>query len=346
MQEPGSREHLAASRSRRAGNRRSRRGIRRILVTGALGQIGSELVPALREHYGAERVLASDLRIMPLHRSAEGAYEHLDCTQPQQILEVIRRHDIGTVYHLAALLSAVAEEKPHAAWSINMGGLYNVLEAARQYRCQVFFPSSIGAFGPSTPRERTPQVTIQRPTTMYGVTKVAGELLCDYYAGRFGVDTRGLRLPGLISHAAPPGGGTTDYAVEMFYQALRYKHYTCFLGSDTRLDMMYMPDAIGAMIGLMEADAARLRYRNAYNVTAMSITAAELAAEIRKHIPTFAIDYQVDPVRQSIADSWPRSLDDGAAREDWGFSPRFDLAGMTADMLARLSEKVRAPKGS
>ncbi|MGO8867054.1 MAG: NAD-dependent epimerase/dehydratase family protein [Alphaproteobacteria bacterium] len=320
--------------------------MRRILVTGALGQIGSELVPALREHYGAERVIASDLRIMPLHRSAEGAYEHLDCTQPQQILEVIRRHDIGTVYHLAALLSAVAEEKPHAAWSINMGGLYNVLEAARQYRCQVFFPSSIGAFGPSTPRERTPQVTIQRPTTMYGVTKVAGELLCDYYAGRFGVDSRGLRLPGLISYVAPPGGGTTDYAVEIFYQALRYKHYTCFLGPDTRLDVMYMPDAIRAMIGLMEADAARLRYRNAYNVTAMSITPAELAAEIRKHIPTFAIDYQVDPVRQSIADSWPRSLDDGAARVDWGFAPRFDLAATTADMLARLSEKVRARKGS
>lgn len=315
-------------------------------MTGALGQIGSELVPALREHYGAGRVLASDLRIMPLHRSAEGAYEHLDCTQPQQILEVIRRHDIGTVYHLAALLSAVAEEKPHAAWSINMGGLYNVLEAARQYGCQVFFPSSIGAFGPSTPRERTPQVTIQRPTTMYGVTKVAGELLCDYYAGRFGVDARGLRLPGLISYVAPPGGGTTDYAVEIFYQALRYKHYTCFLGPDTRLDVMYMPDAIRAMIGLMEADAARLRYRNAYNVTAMSITPAELAAEIRKHIPTFAIDYQVDPVRQSIADSWPRSLDDGAARADWGFAPRFDLAATTADMLARLSQKVRARKGS
>ena len=315
-------------------------------MTGALGQIGSELVPALREHYGAERVLASDLRIMPLHRSAEGAYEHLDCTQPQQILEVIRRHDIGTVYHLAALLSAVAEEKPHTAWSVNMGGLYNVLEAARQYRCQVFFPSSIGAFGPSTPRERTPQVTIQRPTTMYGVTKVAGELLCDYYAGRFGVDSRGLRLPGLISYVTPPGGGTTDYAVEIFYQALRYKHYTCFLGPDTRLDVMYMPDAIRAMIGLMEADAARLRYRNAYNVTAMSITPAELAAEIQKHIPSFAIDYQVDPVRQSIADSWPRSLDDGAARADWGFAPRFDLAATTADMLARLGEKVRARKGS
>jgi nucleoside-diphosphate-sugar epimerase len=225
-----------------------------------------------------------------------------------------------------------------------MGGLYSVLEAARQYRCQVFFPSSIGAFGPSTPREHTPQVTIQRPTTMYGVTKVAGELLCDYYASRFGVDARGLRLPGLISYVASPGGGTTDYAVEMFYQALRYQHYTCFLGADTRLDMMYMPDAIRAVIQLMEADAARLSYRNAYNVTAMSMAPAELAAEIRKHMPGFVIDYQVDPVRQSIADSWPRSLDASAARDDWGFAPRFDLASMTTDMLARLSAKLNAQK--
>jgi nucleoside-diphosphate-sugar epimerase len=318
--------------------------MRRILVTGALGQIGSELVPALREHYGAERVVASDLRIMPAQLSAQGTYEHLDCTQPQQVLEAVRRHEIGTIYHLAALLSAVAEEKPHAAWSVNMGGLYNVLEVARQYRCQVFFPSSIGAFGPSTPRERTPQVTIQRPNTMYGVTKVAGELLCDYYASRFGVDTRGLRLPGLISYAAPPGGGTTDYAVEMFYQALRYRHYTCFLKADTRLDMMYMPDAIRAVIQLMEADAARLRHRNAYNVTAMSITPAELAAEIRKHVTGFAIDYQIDPVRQSIADSWPRSLDASAATEDWGFAPRFGLAAMTSDMLARLRAKITAQK--
>jgi len=256
----------------------------------------------------------------------------------------VRRHDIGTIYHLAALLSAVAEEKPQAAWSINMGGLYNVLEAARQCRCQVFFPSSIGAFGPSTPSEHTPQVTIQRPITMYGVTKVAGELLCDYYASRFGVDARGLRLPGLISYAAPPGGGTTDYAVEMFYQALRYKHYTCFLKADTRLDMMYMPDAIRAVIQLMEADVARLRYRNAYNVTAMSITPTELAAEIRKHVPGLAIDYHVDLVRQSIADSWPRSLDASAAKEDWGFAPSFDLAAMTTDMLARLKVKLDAQK--
>jgi nucleoside-diphosphate-sugar epimerase len=318
--------------------------MRRILVTGARGQIGSELVPALVERYGAESVVASDLRLVPSRLSSEGEYEHLDCAQSQQILEVIRRYEVDTVYHLAALLSAVAEERPHAAWSVNMGGLYNVLEAARQYRCRVFLPSSIGAFGPSTPRERTPQITIQRPITMYGVTKVAGELLCDYYAGRFGVDTRGIRLPGLISHVAPPGGGTTDYAVEMFHQAVRYSHYTCFLEPDICLDMMYMPDAIRAMIELMEADAAQLRYRNAYNVTAMSITPAELAAEIRKHVPDFAIDYEVDPIRQSIANSWPRSLDDAVAREDWGFAPDFDLAAMTEDMLARLREKTRKLK--
>jgi len=318
--------------------------MRGILVTGALGQIGSELVPALRDRYGSERVIASDLRINPAGSAVDGPFEHLDCTQPHQILDVIRRHDVGVIYHLAALLSATAEERPHAAWSINMGGLYNVLEAARQYRCQVFFPSSIGAFGPSTPRHHTPQVTIQRPTTMYGVTKVSGELLCDYYAARFGVDTRGLRLPGLISYVAPPGGGTTDYAVEMFYQALRYRHYTCFLESNTRIDMMYMPDAINAMISLMETEATGLRYRNAYNVTAMNITPTELAAEIRKHIPTFVIDYQTDPVRQAIADSWPCSIDDKAAREDWGFEPRYDLAGMVTDMLAKLGKKIRSTR--
>jgi nucleoside-diphosphate-sugar epimerase len=277
--------------------------------------------------------------------AAAGIYEHLDCTELQPILELMRRYDIGTVYHLAALLSAVAEEKPHAAWSINMGGLYNVLEAARQYRCQLFFPSSIGAFGPSTPRRHTPQQTIQRPTTMYGVTKVAGELLCDYYASRFGVDTRGLRFPGLISYVAPPGGGTTDYAVEIFHHALRYRRYTCFLRPDTRLDMMYMPDAIQAMIALMGADAARLKYRNAYNVTAMNVTPAELAGEIGKHVSGFAIDYHIDPVRQSIADSWPESLDARAASEDWGFAPRFDLAAMSTDMLARLGAKLAPTTG-
>lgn len=318
--------------------------MRAILVTGALGQIGSELVPVLRERYGPERVVATDLRMIPPATPAAGLYEHLDCTEPQQLLEAVRRHDIGTIYHLAALLSARAEAAPQVAWDLNMGGLYHVLEVARQYRCQVFFPSSIGAFGPGTPREHTPQVTIQRPTTIYGVTKAAGELLCDYYAARFGVDTRGLRLPGLVSYAAAPGGGTTDYAVEIYYQALRYAHYTCFLGAATRLDMMYMPDATAAMIALMEADAKRLRYRNAYNVTAMSVTPADIAAAIRNHIPEFAIDYEIDPVRQAIADNWPMSLDDTAARTDWGFAPRFGLETMTADMLMRLKQKFALAK--
>jgi nucleoside-diphosphate-sugar epimerase len=324
--------------------------MRKILVTGALGQIGSELVPALRERYGAEAVVASDVRA--LHQgetgdetggeaSGEGPIEHLDCTKMRQIDAIVRRHDIRTIYHLAALLSAVAEDRPQAAWDLNMGGLYRVLEVARQYRCAVFFPSSIGAFGPTTPREQTPQDTVQRPTTMYGVTKVAGELLGDYYAQRFGVDTRGLRLPGLISHVALPGGGTTDYAVEIFYQAIRYRHYTCFLRPDSRLDMMYMPDAIRAMLLVMEADPAGLKHRNAFNVAAMSFTPEELAQSIRAHIPDFAIDYEVDPVRQAIADSWPQAIDDSAARSEWGWEPRYDLTAMTKDMLDKLGAKLK-----
>ncbi|MDH3229464.1 MAG: L-threonine 3-dehydrogenase [Alphaproteobacteria bacterium] len=308
-----------------------------ILVTGALGQIGSELVPALRERYGAESVIASDVRVPPGGAARAGPFELLDCTERQQIREIVRQHKIGTVYHMAALLSAIAEEKPQAAWQLNMGSLYSVLEVARHHGCAVFLPSSIGAFGPTTPRDNTPQDTIQRPVTMYGVTKVAGELLCDYYARRFGVDTRGLRLPGLISHVAPPGGGTTDYAVEIFRQALRYRHYNCFLKSDTRLDMMYMPDAIRAMIEVMAADPKKLKHRNAFNVTAMSFTPDELAAEIRTHIPDFVIDYEVDPVRQAIADSWPRSMDDSAARKEWGWAPHYDLAAMTSDMLDKLA---------
>jgi nucleoside-diphosphate-sugar epimerase len=227
------------------------------------------------------------------------------------------------------------------AWKVNMDGLYTVLEAARQFGCAVYFPSSIGAFGPSTPRDRTPQTTIQRPTTIYGVTKVAGELLCDYYAHRFGVDARGLRLPGLISHTAPPGGGTTDYAVEIFYQAIRYRHYSCFLGPETRLDMMYLPDAIRAMIELMEADPDRLIHRNAFNVTAMSFTPTELAAAIEKRLPGFRIDYEIDPVRQAIADSWPRSLDDSAARAEWGWAPEYGLDAMVDDMIEKLSLKLK-----
>ena len=313
-----------------------------ILVTGAAGQIGSELVPALRQAFGAAGVIASDIRMpAPAAAGAQGPFEHLDCTRPEQIQEVVRRHGVRTIYHMAAMLSAVAEEKPQAAWNLNMVGLYHVLEIARQYRCAVFFPSSIGAFGPTTPRDRTPQDTAQRPTTMYGVTKVAGELLCDYYACRFGVDVRGLRLPGLISHTAPPGGGTTDYAVEIFYQAIRYRHYTCFLRPDTALDMMHMPDATRAMLELMAADPARLAHRNAFNIAAMNFDPARLAAEIRRHIPDFSIDYDVDPVRQAIADSWPRSVDDSVARAEWGWAPRYDIAAMTQDMLARLGERLR-----
>ena len=316
--------------------------MRRILVTGALGQIGSELVVALRERYGSEAVIASDIRLPPLETLRPGErFEFLDSTNARQIQDIVRNGDVGTVYHLAALLSATSEEKPHVAWELNMGGLYKVLEVARQHDCKVFFPSSIGAFGPGTPKDNTPQDTIQRPTTMYGVTKVAGELLCDYYNRRFGVDTRGLRFPGLISYAAPPGGGTTDYAVAIFYDAIRYGRYTCFLKPDTRLDMMYMPDAIAALIALMEADPARLIHRNSFNVTAMNFTPTELAAEIRKHIPALEIRYEIDPVRQGIADSWPNSLDCSAARAEWGFAPRYSLGAMVEDMLTKLKARIR-----
>ncbi|MEO8275440.1 MAG: L-threonine 3-dehydrogenase [Thermoanaerobaculia bacterium] len=315
--------------------------MRKILVTGALGQIGSELVLELRRLKGGENVIASDIRMPPGEARSDGPFEVLDATNARQAHDLVRRHDVGTIYHLAALLSATSEEKPHVAWELNMGGLYKMLEIARQERCALFFPSSIAAFGPSTPRTGTPQDTVQRPNTMYGVTKVAGELLADYYASRFGVDVRGLRFPGLISHSVPPGGGTTDYAVTIFYEALRHGHYTCFLGASTRLDMMYMPDAIRAVVELMEADPARLRHRNAFNIAAVNFTPTELAAEIVKHLPGFTIDYEIDPVRQRIADSWPESLDDSAARAEWGWAPRYDLPAMVAEMLEQLRIKLR-----
>jgi nucleoside-diphosphate-sugar epimerase len=316
--------------------------VRRILVTGAAGQIGSELVPALRERYGADGVVASDLRSPP-PGPAGGPYERVDCVHIREIERAVRRHEVGTIYHLAALLSAVAERQPRLAWDVNMGGLYRVLEVARERGSAVFFPSSIGAFGPGTPARGAPQDTIQRPTTIYGITKVSAELLCDYYARRFGLDTRGLRLPGLISYVAPPGGGTTDWAVEIFHHAVRGARYTCFLRADSCLPMMYMPDAIRAMIELMEADPARLVHRNAFNVSAMSFTPARLADEIREHVPDFEIDYEVDPVRQAIADSWPETCDDRAARAEWGWRPRYDMRAMTADMLAQLrSRRVEA----
>ncbi len=317
--------------------------MKRILVTGALGQIGSELVPTLRERYGEDQVVASDIR-MPAAGSAlsNRPYHHVDCTSQRQIQEAVRRFEVGTIYHLASLLSAVAEERPQTAWGVNMGGLYRVLEVARENNCAVFVPSSIGAFGPSTPKDDTPQETLQRPTTMYGVTKVAGELLCDYYHTRFGVDSRGLRYPGIISYVAPPGGGTTDYAVEIYYDAIEHRRYSCFLEPNTRLDMMYMPDAVRAAIDLMEADAARLEHRNAFNLAAMNFTPEEVAAEITRHIPEFTISYAVDPVRQGIADSWPNSIDDSAAREEGGWSPSHDLESTTNDMLGQLRRKLGA----
>lgn len=315
--------------------------MRRILVTGALGQIGSELTTVLKARYGSDAVIASDIRLPPLDTLHPGErFEFLDSTNARQIQDIVRGGNVGTIYHLAALLSATSEEKPHVAWELNMGGLYKVLEVARQSDCKVFFPSSIGAFGPGTPKDNTPQDTIQRPTTMYGVTKVAGELLCDYYHRRFAVDTRGLRFPGLISYATPPGGGTTDYAVAIFYDAIRYGRYTCFLKPDTRLDMMYMPDALNALVRLMEADPAKLVHRNSFNVTAMNFTPEELAAEIRKHIPEFEIRYEVDPVRQGIADSWPNSLDVSAAQAEWGFTPEFSLEAMVEDMLTKLRPRI------
>jgi nucleoside-diphosphate-sugar epimerase len=312
--------------------------MKRALVTGAAGQIGTELVAALRRLLGPEAVLATDLRLPdPDHPvRAEGAFQVLDCTQGTEVARIVSEHEADVIFHLAALLSAVGEKRPLEAYRVNLGGLMEVLEVARQEECAVFTPSSIAAFGPDTPPDPTPQTTIQRPTSMYGVTKVAGELLCDYYHSKFGVDTRGLRYPGIISHSAPPGGGTTDYAVEIFHAAVRDGRYTCFLEADTQLDMMYMADAVRAAMELMEADADRLRHRNAFNVTAMQLTPATLAESLQKRISHFEIDYAVDPVRQAIADSWPRRMDDSAAREEWGWSPTFGLDDMVDDMLEHL----------
>ena len=314
----------------------------KILVTGAVGQIGSELTVALRKRYGNDNVVAGFNRTKPGETlKNSGPCEMVDCTNIEQVKVVVKKYNIDTIYHLAALLSAVAEDKPHLAWKVNMTGLYNVLEAAREYECSVFTPSSIGAFGESTPLDNTPQDTIQRPSTMYGVTKVAGELLCDYYFKRFGVDTRGVRYPGIISNETLPGGGTTDYAVEIYYEAIKNKKYTCNLGKGTYLDMMYMPDAIKAAIDLMEADPAKLKHRNAFNVTAMSFDPEKIATSIKKVIPEFVLEYDVDPVRQAIANSWPNSMDDSAAREEWGWKPDYDLEAMTKDMLEVLSKKLK-----
>jgi nucleoside-diphosphate-sugar epimerase len=315
--------------------------MKKILVTGAVGQIGSELTLALRERYGADNVVAGGRKTAPSPELRDsGPFEWVDCTNLGLLNETVKKYKIDTMYHLPALLSAVAEAKPQMAWHVNINGLYNALEVCREQGCAIFVPSSIGAFGLSTPLDNTPQDTIQRPNTMYGVTKVAGELLCDYYYKRFGVDARGVRYPGIISNVTLPGGGTTDYAVAIYYEAVKGNKFTCYLKAGTYLDMMYMPDAIKAMIQLMEADGARLIHRNAFNITAMNFTPAQLAEEIKKHIPEFQIDYQVDPVRQEIADSWPNYMDDTAAREEWGWKPEYDIEAMTTDMLEKLSRKA------
>ncbi len=306
------------------------------LVTGATGQIGSELLPALAEVYGADHVIAVGHRREPAADMPVAAYCSLDIRDQAALKKIVAKHRIACIYHLAALLSAVAEARPQLAWDINMNGLFNVLEVAREHQCAVFFPSSIGAFGPNTPKIDTPQDTLQRPSTVYGISKVAGELLCDYYQRRYGVDARGLRFPGLISYRTPPGGGTTDYAVEIFAAALQNRRYQCFLKADTQLDMMYMPDAIAAIIQLMQANPSELQHHNAFNITAMSFTPEQLAAEIRKHIPDFNIDYRIDPIRQGIADSWPAHMDDQAARKEWGWQPRYDLPAMVSDMLLHM----------
>lgn len=311
--------------------------LKRILVTGAMGQIGTDLTARLREVYGVDNVVASGRR-EDTNESAEtdGIYEVVDVTDIEQIDRIVNEYNIDTIIHLAAILSAVAEEKPQLAWKLNVDGLINALETARKYDCKFFTPSSIGAFGPSTPANNTPQVTIQRPNTMYGVTKVSGELLCDYYYEKYGLDTRGVRFPGLISYEALPGGGTTDYAVEIFYEALKNKSYTSFIREGTYMDMMYMPDAVEAIIQLMEAPAENLINRNAYNVSAMSFAPENIAEAVKREIPEFEMNYDVDPARQKIADSWPNSLDCSAAKNEWKFNPQYDLERMTKDMLEKL----------
>lgn len=317
--------------------------MKNILVIGSTGQIGSELTHTLRQIYGGNHVVAGYIRSAEpkgeLHDG--GPLAEVDVTCAQQIVDVVKQYQIDTIFNLAALLSVVAEQKPLLAWHIGIDGLLNILEVARENKVSVFTPSSIGSFGPNTPKELTPQDTLQRPQTIYGVSKVTTELLSDYYFHKYGVDTRSVRFPGIISYMTLPGGGTTDYAVDIFYSAVRGEKFVCPIAAGTRMDMMYMPDALNAAIRLMEADPARLVHRNGFNVTAMSFAPEEIFAEIKKHCPTFAMTYEVDPLKQAIAESWPDRLDDSCARQEWDWKPQFSMEEMTTDMLQKLTEKLR-----
>lgn len=314
--------------------------MKNVLVIGSTGQIGSELTMKLRGLYNGNIVAGYIPGAAPKGELKEsGPSAVVDVTKPEEIAEVVDKYDIDTIYNLAAILSAVAEAKPQLAWKIGMGGLFNVLEVSREKHCAVFTPSSIGSFGDSTPKEKTPQDTIRDPKTMYGVTKVSGELLSNYYHVRFGVDTRSVRFPGLISYVTPPGGGTTDYAVDIYYSAVKGETFECPIAAGTFMDMMYMPDGLRAAIEIMEADPAKLKHRNSFNIASMSFDPEIISKNIKKYVPDFKMVYKVDPLRQAIAESWPNSLDDTCAREEWGWKPEYDLDTMSQDMIAKLKER-------
>lgn len=312
--------------------------MKKILIVGAGGQIGSELTTHLRKIYGANNVVASDVR-PSINMEIDGPYEQLDVLEIAQLSFIVHKYGIDTIYNLVALLSATGERMPNFAWKINMGALTNCLEVARLFGCAVFTPSSIGAFGNNSPKDQTPQDTVMRPSTIYGVCKVSGELLSDYYFTRFGVDTRSVRFPGLISNVTLPGGGTTDYAVEIYYAAIKDKKFTCPIPKGMFMDMMYMPDALDACVNLLEADPSKLIHRNSFNIASMSFDPEILFKTIQKRVPEFTMDYNVDPIKEAIATSWPNSLDDSCAKAEWGWAPKWDLDRMTDDMLKVIAEK-------
>lgn len=314
--------------------------MKNVLVIGSTGQIGSELTMKLRGLYNGNIVAGYIPGAEPKGELLEsGPSAVVDVTKPEQIGEVVSKYKIDTIYNLAAILSAVAEVKPQLAWTIGMGGLFNVLEVAREKQCAVFTPSSIGSFGDNTPKDKTQQDTVRDPKTMYGVTKVSGELLSNYYNVRFGVDTRSVRFPGLISYVTPPGGGTTDYAVDIYYSAVKGEEFECPIAAGTYMDMMYMPDGLRAAIEIMEADPSKLKHRNSFNIASMSFEPEIIYNKIKEYIPDFKMVYKVDPLRQAIAESWPNSLDDTCAREEWGWKPEYDLDAMTRDMIEKLRQR-------